>query len=388
MRVKGVGWLLIGMAPLVGAQGFCPDHPEAPQLVDANGLASSGTAACSRVPNGSGGFTTTIDVFSDSIISWESLDSEANDELVFNHVNGGGSVLNVGRGGTSFARGSVMSDGRLGMVNPGGNLNVFGAIEAEEVYLATQSLDSANQASWLAGQPVIFGDEGVSAGALVRFRGAITANSGDVVLTGSEVRVTGGSGSPVTALEGAVVMAAGNEVVVEPSVGQRVTSVKSVGRSSSISNNTDVFGESISLKAVDDLEAGTSAELNTTIPNGKIFLEVNDSFDEIRYNTNLLNGVVCLNGVLEEVILFDPSDPRNPNSRSATLSRFPSLEKKEKRQRVVVDHVPSLSTPRVQEEGKRKPVEQAREGQSRKSLYRGVGFFGIRGAVRGGSESR
>jgi len=174
-----------GQTPLCDHQ-----HPGNPTLI-------SGAASCFY--NEATGGQTLIQLGDASIIRWDSLALEdPGSSLTFEWLGPADSaptVLNrVEQGGRQEAvLGGTLSfsDGNLIITHPNTGLNIFGTVEAGAVTIVTHYLDSLAEMQLLSGEAANFTNASVSSRLNV-MGGKVVATSGDVVLGGPAVSITGG----------------------------------------------------------------------------------------------------------------------------------------------------------------------------------------------------
>ena len=379
--------LLIGLSNVKAQTPFCEGHPGNPVATNLG----NGMASCSFQANGRGGFTTNIALAGDTIITWESLLNRSNDVLNFSQQNGNGSVLNIIDGsGNVLLDGSITADGNLGFLAPNLGIRsafeVGGMISANDLTLATHSLDTANQANWFAGGTLVF-ENSAPLDQSLNTNGQLEARSGDILLVAEDIF----NNATLTAPNGTIALAAGQNVTIDRNAAPLITTISTStpsGTGHTISNTSpQIQGETISFKAADQIANQPNSALTTNSQTtGRIFLQVNGETNQIQVEQDDLTGQVSFDGVIVNPITFDPSDPSNPSGRSATISRFPRLDESAQganKTQTVVSNVPSVSSPKLKQANPAptKPEKEPKpEETQRKSYYRGQSFFGLRGS--------
>jgi len=205
---------LVGFSIAKAQIPICDGHPGNPH---AAGLlsGSDSLASCSHQANNQGGFTTNITIDANTIITWESLVNSAQDSLNFFQEDGTGSVLNVVEGTRSvLLGGTIYADGAVGFLAPnlgiGSVLEVDGEISAAELTIATHDLDAPSRANWFSGGSLLFENTAQFDQAINTSGGPIEARDGSLLLVAEDIF----NGASLTALNGSVLLAAGQQVKV------------------------------------------------------------------------------------------------------------------------------------------------------------------------------
>lgn len=207
-----------------------------------------------------------------AIINWESFSIDAGEMTRFRQPGVNAAVLNRVTGGDPSAiHGALRANGNVFVINPNGIL--VGAGGTIDVYgLVLSTLDIENGEFLAGGDMVLKG-----AGAGVTNMGRINAIGGDVFLIG---RTVSNSGS-VSAPEGTVGLAAGEEVLLKAGAADERIFVRAAGAGVSgngIFNDGTISGAAVEFKAHGNMYAlainnkGAIRATGATNSGGRVFL--------------------------------------------------------------------------------------------------------------------
>ncbi len=291
---------------------FCQGHPDLPRLLTAGGATCAYDAATG---------STTITLNRSSVIGWERFRVGPGQRIDFNFAApgtpGGGVVVNRVEGiGPARIDGTLVSNGSVALINPGGSITVgrSGVVETAG-FLASTLAATDGGAALLGGGTTTF----AGAGHPVANLGTITTAGGDLTLVGSVVDNRGllQSGG------GAVRLGAGGSVTLAPTGEERLA--RAAGDpSGSVQNLGAVRGVTIEIAATEitnngALDAGGGA--------GRVFLKVGANGRFITEQLGTVNGIVVLTGGPAEdrppVIGGDDGD--NPTGTTPAIVRQPVL---------------------------------------------------------------
>jgi filamentous hemagglutinin family protein len=163
------------------------------------------------------GNTLTVETDGRTIINWNSFSIGAAETTRFDMSGADRAVLNrvINGGARSDILGRLEGNGRVYLINPNGVLiGQNGVVQTQSFIASTRDVTDA---SFLAGSELTFTGAG---GGEVETLGVIEATAGDVALIGK--RVVTGSTSSITANQGIVAFAAGDEVVLAQPGSSRV----------------------------------------------------------------------------------------------------------------------------------------------------------------------
>jgi len=172
------------------------------------------------------------------IINWNSFSIGAGNQVQIN--NGQGATLNRVTGGNlSQIDGSLKATGSVYLINPQGIvIGQSGQVIANGSFVAS-TRDVSNNA-FMSG--VAFSASGSSSGSVIN-QGVITSNSGDAILVGASVTNAG----TISAPNGTVGLAAGNEITLRPASGDARISVS--GGTGSVTNSGNIRAAQAELNA-------------------------------------------------------------------------------------------------------------------------------------------
>ena len=184
-----------------------------PQSLRANptgGEVAAGAAAISA----NGSTLTVIQASNNAIINWRDFSISQGETTRFIQPSALSAALNRVTGGDPSAiYGTLQANGRVFLINPNGiTVGPTGVINTQSFVASTLDL---NNDQFMAGGPLRF--SGGSAAGLVN-AGRINALGGDVILIAHTVRNTGDIEAP----QGTAALAAGTEVLLQPSGDERV----------------------------------------------------------------------------------------------------------------------------------------------------------------------
>jgi filamentous hemagglutinin family protein len=186
---------------------------------------------------------TTVSLNQPAIVNWSSLDLLAGEQLNFTSGGAGYASLNLVSGGTSFIHGSITADGPFYLVNPAGVfLGPTGSITAPSVLIS--ALTPADPAAVLAGGTTSWNGSGL--GNDVFIDGAIHAGSSLLVLGGNIV-IGSTARVQADAASGRVELIAGNSGIIGGPGGAGSAAGPTAGVPSSIVNQGQVVGHSVTL---------------------------------------------------------------------------------------------------------------------------------------------
>ncbi|MDA1006482.1 MAG: hypothetical protein O3A87_08395, partial [Verrucomicrobia bacterium] len=257
MKMFGRSYEALGLGCLLVAAGWAGGQELCPELGGNPFLLTPGTASCLVDPMGNA----TITMNEASLIQWTQFNVGAGKTLNFDFLATATNrtVVNFTTGaGSNTITGTLVSNGRVVLVTPGQRLDVAGAIQAESFLGSTIAADDYNQL--LNNQPTSFGATGPG-GRLVRVRpGAeVQATSGDVVLAGSEVSISGGA--TLIAPAGAVrTVAAGSFNLANTGLERIVPGGGST--LANVVNNGRIQAAHVEMKATTEISNGGLVETN------------------------------------------------------------------------------------------------------------------------------
>jgi filamentous hemagglutinin family protein len=173
-----------------------------------------------------------------AIINWGSFSIGAGGTVDFN--NGNGATLNRVTGGSlSQIDGSLKATGSVYLINPQGIvIGPGGQVIANGSFVAS-TRDVSNNA-FMSGAP--FQASGTSSGSIVN-EGIITSLTGDAILVGQSVTNSG----TISAPNGTVGLAAGNEITLQPAGGDARIAIS--GGTGSVSNSGNIRAAQAELNA-------------------------------------------------------------------------------------------------------------------------------------------
>jgi filamentous hemagglutinin family protein len=162
----------------------------------------------------SGNTLTVTQASNNAIIDWRGFSIGQGELTRFIQPSAQSSVLNRVTGGDPSAiYGTLQANGRVFLINPNGiTVGPTGVIDTQSFVASTLDL---NNDDFIAGGALLF--SGSSAASLIN-AGRISALGGDVILIARTVRNTG----EILATEGTAALAAGTEVLIQPSGDERV----------------------------------------------------------------------------------------------------------------------------------------------------------------------
>lgn len=171
-------------------------------------------AAGSAEISSSGGTLTVIQASNNAIINWRDFSINQGELTQFIQPSALSAVLNRVTGGDpSTIYGTLQANGRVFLINPNGiTVGPTGVINTQSFVASTLDL---NNDDFMAGGALRF--SGSSAASLIN-AGRISALGGDVILIAHTVLNTGDIAAP----EGTAALAAGSEVLIQPSGDERV----------------------------------------------------------------------------------------------------------------------------------------------------------------------
>ena len=223
-------------------------------------VAGSGTIA------GSGGNLTISQQSARGIIDWKSFAIGQGGSVQFN--NGSGATLNRVTGGDlSSILGSLKATGSLYLINPNGVVVGASGVVVTNGHFVASTLDVANNA-FMAGSTLVFKG---SSNASVKNLGAISSTGGDVILIAHDVSNAGTLSAP----QGTVAMAAGQEVLVQDSADDHVF-VDAAG--GDVTNSGAIDAAQVALKAAGGNvyalagDSGVIRATGTAVKNGQVWL--------------------------------------------------------------------------------------------------------------------
>jgi filamentous hemagglutinin family protein len=233
-----------------------------------------------------------------AIINWGSFSIGAGGTVLFN--NGSGATLNRVTGGNlSQIDGSLKATGSVYLINPQGIvIGPSGQVIANGSFIAS-TRDVDNNA-FMSGQS--FSASGTSNGSIIN-QGVITSNNGDAILVGSSVTNTG----TISAPNGTVGLAAGNEVTLQPAGSDSRIAIS--GGTGSVTNSGDLKAAQAELNAAGgnvyalvENNGGAISATGTTNVNGHVWLTaggtgtVTIAGNVTAQNTNGSGGAVTVRG--------------------------------------------------------------------------------------------
>jgi filamentous hemagglutinin family protein len=199
-----------------------------------NGQYAAGQGSIASSANG----VTVNQSSSHGIINWQGFSIGAGNTVLFN--NGNGATLNRVTGGQlSQIDGSLKATGSVYLINPQGIvIGPSGQVIANGSFVAS-TRDVSNNA-FMSGQP--FSASGTSNGSIIN-QGVITSNTGDAILVGQSVTNTGSISAP----NGTVGLAAGNEITLQPAGGDSRIAIS--GGTGSVTNSGNLKAAQAELNA-------------------------------------------------------------------------------------------------------------------------------------------
>jgi len=283
-----------------------------------------------------GNNTTTISFNAPAILQWErGFRINPDQHLRFQFPDGlqGAAVLNRDLSGLqSNISGMVSSNGRVLLINPGGNIVMqsTGIIDADGGFLAS-TLDTKHDEALLRGEGGLFQGDG-----LTRFTnngGTINSSRGDItIISGS---INNRDQGAITAPLGGIFMGAGTQIRLS-SFGERIQ-VLSGPENHVISNNGTIEAANAIELRVFNAKPGdpkvrnafieNSGIIRTTSKDGRIFLTTSNG-GQILNNPGAtiesLQPISIQGQFTNEGALIEPDDGSNPGAPSGTR-QFPRL---------------------------------------------------------------
>jgi filamentous hemagglutinin family protein len=202
------------------------------------------------------------------IVNWNTFSVGSGNSVIFN--NGNGATLNRVTGGQlSQIDGSLKATGSVYLINPQGIvIGPSGQVIANGSFLAS-TRDVDNNA-FMSGQP--FSASGTSNGSIIN-EGVITSRTGDAILVGSTVTNTG----TISAPNGTVSLAAGNEITLQPAGSDPRIAIS--GGTGSVTNSGNISAAQAELAsaggnvyALVENNGGTISATGTQTINGHVWL--------------------------------------------------------------------------------------------------------------------
>lgn len=357
---------LLPLSGLLPALLFAPLHA---QGLGNPVLTTPGTATWSTEVTATGSrmvFTIT----GNTILDWGQFNLADGNELVFDFV-GGESVANMlGGSATHTIAGTVTSNGNVGFFSPGAPIQVSGSVTAQNVTIATMSVD-----------PVAFnagGDFSMTAlsDSELSIAGSVTATSGSVLLAGQGVRVR--TSGRVEATD-AVRMAGGRQVDFSQTDLRRQLNVSR--------GNGYVLHLGETRASRIEVAAGQEISVNGKLDsgaNGRIFLEVGLDGKILREGDGLMIGQVTIKGE------YDPDGieiNKHEGDAAAAVSnssvKIPALTRpdgsKASSSRTLVNEVPMSASADSGRDRKSSSKQVANRDSKSKPMLQRASFFGMRG---------
>lgn len=276
-----------------------------------------------------GNNTTTITFNAPAILLWERgfrIDAGQNLRFAFPGI-GAGAVLNRDlSGGNSNIAGTITSDGRVLLINPGGDIAIQGGalIDTDGGFLAS-TLDTADDEALLAGRDAEFQGNAFSA---IDNRGTVSSSGGDIVLISGSINNF--ASGQLLATSGSVHLGAGTRIRLAAAGEPRITVLEgepfhSISNQGTISANSTIDLSAFTPGPVPDGQRNPSVSnhgvIRTTSPGGRVFLRalpgngqvLNSAGGEI--NTML----IAIDGALiNEGAIIGPDDGANPGAPTGT----------------------------------------------------------------------
>jgi filamentous hemagglutinin family protein len=315
-----------------------------------------------------------------SLIQWEQFNIAEGRTLNFDFLAGvaNKTVVNFTTGsGRNSIDGTLLSNGRVVLVTPGQRLDLAGAIQAEGFLASTIPADDLN--ALLTGQSTGFGSTG-GAGRLLRVEpgASLRAASGEVVLAGSVVSISGGA--VIDAPLGAVRTVAAQAFNLSTTGVERVA-ITATGTANTVVTNGEVQGGDVEMKASTEISNG--GLIQTTGGVGRVFLRVGPGGKVINSGTGMINGILQVTGEFDDVgTSIDPDNGDAATTVKSAVSRFPALRRpgeKPGKETVVVDTGGVAAS--VDNSRERTKRRTQRVAANRSALHRKSSFFGLRGGA-------
>jgi hypothetical protein len=361
----------ITLLPLTGLIPVLLIAPLHAQGMGSPVLTTPGTATWSTEVTATGS-RTIFTITGNTILDWGQFDLGSGSELVFDFV-GGESVANLLSGtAPNSISGTVTSNGNVGFFSPNASLRVSGSITAENVTLATMSVDPVafNSGSDLTLNSV--------SGSTLTVSGSVTATSGSVLLAGQTVRVRGAGN--LQAAE-AVRMAGGTQVKFSQGGLRRHLDV----------SRGDGFvlhmgsARAPRIEVAAGREVNINGKLDTGSPDNRIFLEVGQDGKVLREGAGLMVGQLSVKGEFDPVGIdgyTNDGDAAGVVSNSTT--KIPALSRpdgsKANRSLTLVNQVPMSASADSGRDLKKPSREVAKRDPSSKSMFQASSLFGVRGS--------
>jgi hypothetical protein len=359
----------ITLLPLTGLLPVLLFAPLHAQGIVSPVLTTPGTATWSTEVTATGS-RTIFTITGNTILDWGQFDLGSGSELVFDFV-GGESVANLLSGtAPNSISGTVTSNGNVGFFSPNASLRVNGSVTAENVTLATMSVDPVafNSGSDLTLNSV--------SGSTLTVSGSVNATSGSVLLAGQNVRVRGAGDVQAT---DAVRMAGGTQVKFSQGGLRRQLDV----------SRGDGFvlhlgsARAARIEVAAGREVNISGKLDTGSPDNRIFLEVGQDGKILREGAGLMVGQLSVKGEYNpDGIDINPHEGDAAGAVSNSTTKIPALSRpdgsKASSSRTLVTQVP-MSASADSGRDRKKPSREVAKRDPSKSMFQAASLFGVRG---------
>jgi hypothetical protein len=337
-------------------------------------LTTPGTATWATELTTSGS-RTVFTITGNTVLDWGQFNLSGGNELVFDFV-GGETVSNMlGSGGANIIAGNISSNGNLAFFSPGADLIVTGNVIGKSVTLATMQPDPSGGSG---GVVTLQG----GAGGNLRLTGSVQATGGDVLLAGDSTQVF--SGARVTAA-GAVLMAAGSKVTVDP--GRSGAKLGAEGGAGFLLHMGETRAARIEVAASREIQNG--GRLDVGSKSQRIFLEIGSGGKISQNRSAIVVGDLTINGKAafnRQEVQPDDAGGGHEADAAAALSesslRMPRLKNTDgstaSKSKIIVTSAPTSGSTDGGRDRHNQSSQVAKQDKS-KPIFRGSSFFGMRG---------
>jgi hypothetical protein len=355
---------------LITLAGLLPALFVVPVFAQGSGepvLATPGTATWSTELT-TGGSRTVFTITGNTVLDWGQFNLASGNELVFDFV-GGESVANMlGSGGAHIIAGNVSSNGNVAFYSPGADLIVTGNVVGKSVTLATMSPDAAGDGVFTLG--------GAGSGGHLRLTGSVEATGGDVLLAGSSTQVF--NGARITAT-GAVLMAAGTKVTVDPN--RSGAKLRAEGGDGFVLHMGETRAARIEVAASREIQNGGRLDVGTK--SQRIFLEVGSGGKISQTASAIVVGDLTVSGAVDRKgVPTDLKEGDASNGLSDSSLRMPRIKRPDgsdvSKARTIVISAPTSASADGGRDRQQQSSQVAKQDKS-KPIFRSSSFFGMRG---------
>jgi hypothetical protein len=329
-------------------------------------LTTPGTATWSTELT-AGGSRTVFTITGNTVLDWGQFNLADGNELVFDFVSGESVANLLGSNGTNIIAGNVSSNGNIAFYSPGADLLVTGNVVGKSVTLATLSPDAAGDGVFTLG--------GAGSGGHLRLTGSVEATGGDVLLAGSSTQVF--NGARITAT-GAVLMAAGTKVTVDPN--RSGAKLRAEGGDGFVLHMGETRAARIEVAAGREIQNG--GRLDVGSKSQRIFLEIGSGGKILQTGSAIVVGDVTVNGkISRKDVDFGGHDGDSAAALSESSLNMPSIKRPDGSKATKARTIVNSSTTSASADGGRDRQKQgAQVARNDKSglIYRANSHFGLR----------